>query len=90
MFTMNNAAEETLTRFYIEELMKLGVSTKLISKSEVKEIFGIGPTVVEQWVEEGKLMPVLESKSIRYLEWQVGKLAQELIRHNSGKSKGEQ
>jgi hypothetical protein len=87
---MNNTVEETLTRFYIEELMKLGVSTKLISKSEVKEIFGIGPAVVERWVGEGKLMPVLESKSIKYLEWQVGKLAQELIRHNSGKSKGEQ
>lgn len=87
---MNKEPEGTLESYYRAEMQKLADRPRLISKSEVKEVFGLSPEVVEGWVMEGKLMPVLESQRIRYIESQVAELVQELIRHNSGKSKGEQ
>ena len=78
--------EETLAKFAEAELQKLGrTKSRLISKADVKEIFGIGPTVIERWVAEGKLMPVLESQKIKYMESQVGELVQKLILRNAGK-----
>ena len=82
---MNKEPEDTLESYYRAEMQKLAERPRLISKSDIKEIFGIGSTVVERWVEEGRLMPVLESKSIRYIESQVGELVQKLIWNNSGK-----
>ena len=78
--------KDTLEKFAEAELQKLGrTKSRLISKADVKEIFGIGSTVVERWVAEGLLMPVLESQKIKYMESQVGELVQKLILRNAGK-----
>lgn len=82
---MNKEPEDTLESYYRAEMQQLSKKSRLISKAEVKEIFGLSPEVIEGWVMEGKLMPVLESQRIRYIESQVAELVQELIRHNSGK-----
>lgn len=80
--------KDTLAELARAELGRLSQpKSRLISKSDVKEIFGIGSTVVERWVSEGKLMPVLdiETSKLKYMESQVGELVQKLILHNAGK-----
>lgn len=80
--------KDTLEEFARAELSRLSQpKSRLISKADVKEIFGIGSTVVERWVAEGKLMPVLdiETSKLKYMESQVGELVQKLILHNAGK-----